>query len=312
MPKKDSIFQSSIYRRSDRFMSLLKHLARKRFYFKEQFRKKDIQFLCKRLGVLPFAFTIKQYRQTTYTRHRNIILKYFAFKGYQPSTHDRKLTKAIESQIYTWENNERIFKFILEWLEFRKIELPTYHNLQSVITLAIRDRNKKIRHRFNLLLGDYHRQALDILMEKQTHDGNEEYLLTSLQSLSPSDSPKQIRANMEKFQIILDLFKAVRLLMRQMNFSDNAIHYFGEFVTASEAYNLNRRADKYLYLACFCIYQRYIFEDWMVRTFLTACKSAVNRASRKEKFDTFYNYMHQKMPFKTNNYGLNNHRVNPF
>ena len=45
-------------------------LARKRFYFKEQFHQKDIQFLCKRLGVLPFAFIAKHYRQTTYTRHR--------------------------------------------------------------------------------------------------------------------------------------------------------------------------------------------------------------------------------------------------
>ena len=74
-----------------------------------------------------------------------------------------------------------------------------------------------------------------------------------------------------------------------MNFSDNAIHYFGEFVTTSKAYNLNRRTDKYLYLACFCIYQRYIFEDWMVRTFLTVCKSAINRAARREKDRLFEN-----------------------
>jgi len=230
-------------------------LARKRFYFKEQFHQRDIQFLCKRLGVLSFAFTPKHYRQTTYTRHRTIILKYFAFKSYQPTIHDRKLIKAIEPQIYAWEDNERIIKFILDWLEFRQIELPTYYNLQSIITLAIRERNKKIRHRFNLLLGDFHRSALDKLVEKQTENGRDEYLITSLQSLSPSDSPKQIRANMEKFQLILNLFKAVQLLMRQMNFSDNAIRYFGEFVTASKAYNLKRRVDKYHYLACFCIYQ---------------------------------------------------------
>lgn len=150
-------------------------LARKRFYFKEQFRQKDIQFLCKRMGVLSFAFTIGQYRQTTYTRHRNIILQYFAFENYQPSIHDHQLMKAVESQIYAWEDNERIFRFILEWLIFRQIELPTYHYLQTIITTATRDRNQKIRQRFNLLLNDYHRQALDVLLEKQTIAGQQTY-----------------------------------------------------------------------------------------------------------------------------------------
>lgn len=74
-----------------------------------------------------------------------------------------------------------------------------------------------------------------------------------------------------------------------MDFSDNAIRYFGEVVTASNAGNLDRRTDKYLYLACFCIYQRSIFEDWMVLTFLNVCKSAINKAARKEKERLFQN-----------------------
>lgn len=264
-------------------------LACKRFYFKEQFRNKDINFLCKRLGIMAFGFDIQQYRQTTYTRHRLIILEYFAFQIYQPTIHNVMLTAAIETQIYSWEDNIRIFQFGLKWLASRNIELPTYHNFQNVITQSIRERNKKIRHRFNQLLQEAHRIALDKLMEKHTENEVEEYVLTSLQNLSPSDSPKQISVNMDKFQQIQTLFETIHLLMKQMNFNDQAIRYFGEFVTASLAANLNRRTDKYLYLACFCMYQRAIFEDWMTLTFLNVCKLAINKANRKEKERLFQN-----------------------
>ena len=270
-------------------------LARKRFYFKEQFRNKDIHFLCRRLGIMDFGFDKSQYRQTTYTRHRTMILEYFAFQIYQPSIHNTMLSDAIKTQVYSWEDNIRIFKFLLQWLEFRNIELPTYHNLQSIITQSIRDRNKAIRQQFNELLQEHHRTALDKLMEKHTQNQREEYVLTLLQNLSPSDSPKQIRANMDKFQQIQTLFEVIHPLMQQMNFSDQAIQYFGEFVTASLAANLNRRTDKYLYLACFSLYQRAIFEDWMTLTFLNVCKLAINRASRKEKERLFeYRKQHEQ------------------
>lgn len=264
-------------------------LARKRFYFKEQFHPKDIKFLCGRLGVLSFGFDGNSYRQTNYTRHRRIILEYFAFNTYRSTVHDILVAQAIESQVYSWEDTGRVFKFILEWLEWRSIELPTYHNLQSIITLSIRERNKKIRWKFNQLLKKPHRITLDKLMVKHMANGREEYVLTVLQNLSPSDSPKQIRANMKKFQLIKTLFEATYSLVKQMGFSDNAIRYFGEFVTASNAGNLDRRTDKYLYLACFCIYQRSIFEDWMVLTFLNVCKSAINKSARKEKERLFQN-----------------------
>jgi len=272
-------------------------LAKKQFYPTELFRDKDIKFLCNRYSCMPFAFDKQRYRETTYTRHRKIILNYFAFKSYQPSVHNQLIVDAIESQIYSWEDNERIFNFIVEWLEWRRIELPTYHNLQTIVTYSIRKRNKHIRIRLNNLLQEHHKEALDQLLEKQTKSGRKEYVLTTIQSLSTSDSPKQIRANMEKYELIQSLFQTIHLLMKQLNFSDNAIRYFGEFVTQSKVFNLARRTDRYLYLAAFCIYQRYIFEDWMTRTFLSVCQSAINKATGKEKERLFQNRRRHNQAF---------------
>lgn len=275
-------------------------LARRRFYPPEQFQENDIRFLCRRLGVLPFAFDAKSYRKSTYTRHRTIILEYFAFKAYQPSFHDELLSNTIEAQIYSWEDNALIFNFMLEWLEWRRIELPTYHNLQIIITRAIRDRNKKIKHKFGQLLEQHHKDQLDKLMVKNTTSGKEEYLLTTLQTLSPSDAPKQIRANLKKLQLIQTVFESSRPLMERMNFSDNAIRYFGEYVSLSKSSNVNRRegVDKYLHLATFCAYQRSIFEDWMACTLLMVCKTSINKASKKEKDRLFQGRKQRRRAFQ--------------
>jgi len=275
-------------------------LARRRFYPTEQFREKDIRFLCRRLGVLSFAFDAKSYRKSTYTRHRMIILEYFAFKTYQPTFHDELLSKAIEAQIYSWEDNALIFDFMLEWLEWRRFELPTYYNLQTIVTHAIRDRNKKIKHKFGQLLEQQHKDQLEKLLVKNATSGKEEYLLTTLQTLSPSDAPKQIRANLEKLQLIQTVFESIGPLMEQMNFSDNAIRYFGEFVSSSKSSNVNRREgiDKYLHLATFCAYQRSIFEDWMARTLLLVCKTSINKASKKEKERLFQGRRQQRRAFQ--------------
>ena len=79
---------------------------------------------------------------------------------------------------------------MLEWLEWRRIELPAYYTLQTIITTCIRDRNRKVRQRFRELLTQEHQKELEKLMEKQVESGREEYILTTLQKLSPSDSPK--------------------------------------------------------------------------------------------------------------------------
>ncbi|MDW3651898.1 MAG: Tn3 family transposase [Bacteroidia bacterium] len=274
-------------------------LAQKRFYSPDQFREKDISFLCKRLGLMSFGFDAKSYRKSTYTRHKAMILEYFAFKPFETSTHGKLLSQAVEAQIYSWEDHALIFEFMLEWLEFRRIERPSYHSFQTILTRAIRDRNKKTREKFDKLLQPKHKEQLDKLLKKQGEEGKEVYLLTSLHSLSPSDTPKQIKKNLEKLQIIQTVFDSIKPLMEAMSFTDNAIRYLGEFVSCSKSSNINRRdpIERYLYLAAFCMYQRSIFEDWMGRTLLMVCKSALNKASRKEKDRLFQERKQQRKAF---------------
>ena len=141
------------------------------------------------------AFDIENYTGSTYKRHRQLILDHFAFQSYQPRTHNLLVKDSIKEQVYSWEDPIFIMNYILEWLEFRHIECPTYYNIQLILTESIRQRNKKVKEKFNQLLNSEQMTALDKLMEKQTDQGKQEYVLTVLHKLSPSDSPNQIKSN---------------------------------------------------------------------------------------------------------------------
>lgn len=275
-------------------------LATKRIYPTEQFNEKDIQYLCNQYGIMPFAFDAAKYKASTFSRHRQIILEHFAFQSYQPKIHNRLVTNAIHEQIHSWEAPRLIVGYVLEWLEWRRIESPSYYNLQLVLTNAIRKRNKEIKQKFGQLISPEQKAALDKLLEKEIDNGKEEYVLTTLHKLSPSDAPKQIRANVEKLEIIQSIFETLQPLLTQLQLNHNAIRHFGEIVQNTESGHIFRKEkiDRYFNLATFCAYQRCIFEDWMVRTLISVCKVARNRATAKQKERLFEGRKQRKKAFQ--------------
>jgi len=276
-------------------------LATKKFYQAKDFRHKDIQFLCKQYGVLLFGFDSDSYKnkRSTYKRHREIILAHFTFQPYQSKIHNPLILDAIKEQIYSWEEYPLIIKYLLDWLEWRRIEKPSYYTLQVVITQSVRNRNKQINEQLKSLLQDHHKETLDQLLTKSEDSGKDEYVLTTLQNLDPSDSPTKIKFNIEKLENIKSIFKTIQPLLLELKLNNNAIQHLGEIVLHSKSWHLARRdeADRYLHLTAFAAYQRAIFEDWMVRTFLSVCTTAINKASNKEKERLFQERKSQRKQF---------------
>jgi TnpA family transposase len=275
-------------------------LATKRFYPPESFHEKDIEYLCKQYNMLPFAFDALAYKGSTYTRHRHVILEHFAFEAFQSKVHNQLINQVIREQIYSWESPQHIFTYILEWLEWQRIELPTYYNLQLIITKANRLRDKKVKQQFAKLLKEEHQVALDQLLEKQNDKGRIEYLFKRLQQLSPSDTPTQIKNNIGKLEIIQSIFEIIRPVLDKLPLNDNAIQHFGEFVKNADSSQIIRKEaiDRYFHLALFCAYQRHVFEDWMARTFISVCKVALNKASAREKERLFEQRKQRKKAFQ--------------
>lgn len=278
-------------------------LARKRFYPTEHFAEKDIAFLCRRIGAWPFAFDEDAYKGSTYTRHRQFILDYFAFEAFQGDRHTELINEVIHEQIYSFEEPARVLNFMLEWLEGRHIEVPTYHTLQLLLTQAIRRRNRTVSQTLERVLEPAHRFALDPLLEldpRKGDGGRGEYLLTRVRALSPADSPKQIRANLEKHDVVQQIHTVLEPVLDQLKLNDKALRFFGELVINSQPFQIQRRRDpdKYLLLVAFCAHQVRVFQDWMTDTLLSVSQSFINKATHEYQQDLFANRSIYKRAFR--------------
>jgi len=264
--------------------------ARSRFFLPTHFTDSDIQFICKRLQINSDDLDLLDYNRKTYNRHRKIILEYFGYAPFKIQTHHPLITELIEKPLWSFDRAALILGYILEWLEFRHIELPSYYMLQTILTIAIRKRNRVLHQKLETLLLDNHRTAMDPLLLKINTEVNQSiYVFMSLKKLIRKDNAKSVRSNIEKHKLIWQIYERTSSLLPKLNLNEAAIRYFGELVIKYKSNQLVRRskADKYLLLLGFTAFQIRQFEDQLVDIFLSACRSAINTAYNNHKEHLF-------------------------
>lgn len=264
--------------------------ARRRFFPINNFEPTDLKFLCKRLGIEYSVDYFENYSPNTYRRHRKIILDYFGYTPFKVSTHHPLITELIEKPLWSFDRAALILGNTLGWLEFRHIELPSYYMLQTILTVAIRKRNRILQQKLDKLLLENHKTALDPLLLKVSTEVNQStYVFMSLKKLIRKDNAKSVRLNIEKHELMLGIYEQINLLLPKLNLNEAAIRYFGELVIKYKSNQIVRRSksDKYLLLLGFTAFQIRNYEDQLVDILLSACRSAINAAYKKHKEHLF-------------------------
>ena len=105
--------------------------------------------------------------------------------------------------LWSFDRVHLILGNTLDWLEHRHIELPSYYTLQTILTIAIRKRDRKLHQTLDKLLQPSHKTALDqLLLKSNIENKGAVYAFTSLKKLIRKDNPKSIRANLDKHEVI--------------------------------------------------------------------------------------------------------------
>lgn len=265
-----------------------------RFFTPARFKDRDIEFVCRRMGVFSFVVDKTTYGWETSSRHRQLILKHFNYHSFDSKTHSNMLKTAVSKMIQSQFRPKLIFNFMVDLLRQKKIELPAYNTLLIIITDAIKAYDDNLRMALQAHLTPQHKTALDKLLKRTTDDkpDNQPYPVTLLKDFDPTDSNKNINANVEKLLLIQSIYEEVHPLIELLKLNGDAIRYYGELVIHYKIYQITRRAElsKYLLLLGFVTYQRYQFEDWLTDTLLVQCKSIFNQVRKefKEKELNFY------------------------
>ena len=173
-----------------------------RFFSPTRFREKDIEFVCRRIGI--FAYAVR--------RHKKLVLQYFNYHPFENQTHAPLLQTAVSKMIQSQFRPKLIFNFMLDWLRQKRIELPTYHSLQNIILEAIKAYDDSLRILLETHLKEEHKAALDKLMERKESASYQPYPITVLKYFDPTDSNKSIQGNVEKLLLILEVYKVIHPL----------------------------------------------------------------------------------------------------
>jgi len=260
--------------------------ARKQFFLPEHFKTSDIQFVGKRLGLLFFDDLLEDYNRKTYNRHRKIILTHFGYDAFKLQKHHLLITQLMNKSLWSFDRPHLILGNILDCLEHRHIELPSYYALQTILTIAIRKRDRTLHQALNKFLQTSHKTALDqLLIKSNSENTGAVYVFTNLKKLIRKDNPKSIRANIDKHELIWQIFEQIKSLPPQLELNEAAIRYFGELVIKYKSSQITQRSlvNKYLLLLGFTAFQIRSYEDQLVDILLSACRGGLNTAHNQHK-----------------------------
>lgn len=271
--------------------------ARRRFFPIQSFRPADIQFFSKRFGQLFFGVDTLTYNRKTYNRHRLIILEHFGYTPFKLSQYHPLILEWIEIPLQSFNRVHLMLGIILEQLEYRHIEQPSYYMLQTILTLAVRKRNRSMQQKLDNLITVEQKAALDTLILRIDEEVEQsKHVFIILKKLIRKDNPKSIRVNIERYNFLWLIYQQTQSLITQLALNEAAIRYFGELVIKYKSNQITRRSvgDKYLLLLGFTAFQVRQFEDQLMDMLLSGSNSAFSAARNTYKSYLFDNRIEQQ------------------
>lgn len=249
-----------------------------RFFVPNKFRERDVERVCKRLGMFAFAVDCTTYSRETYSRHKSLILSHFGYASFDTEQHESILQDAARQMIQSQFRPKLVFDFMLDVLREKRIELPSYRQLQIIISAAIKAYDEVLLNRLETHLTKAQRTVLDSLLAfcptdlpEQFSPKRDTYLLTWLKHFDVKDAQRSLLSNVQRLKQIQTIYQQLSDLIGAMQLNPSAIRHYGELVLHYSVYKIQRRkaSSRYLHLLAFVAFQRWQLEDMIMDSFYT-------------------------------------------
>ncbi|MBF0396370.1 MAG: DUF4158 domain-containing protein, partial [Desulfobacterales bacterium] len=274
-----------------------------KFFNVKKFYQNDIEFVANMLGFSKSEISLNNYSETTYDRHRTIILKNFGFTKFDQDT---KNIVEKEAEILGKKQMRPRFMFLslVNFLKLKKIEVPTFNALAEIITNALKSAEKDLYKKIELHLTIKQKQLLDKLIninisEDQGDVKINRYNITLLKNSNNSTRPAKIRENIKDLICLKELFNVLQSTINILNLEPEVIQFYARIAYKSQVFQLYRQNDsKYLYLLTFVINQYYVLNDILVDTILQSVQMNINTTYRDQKDQIFQTRISKQLAIK--------------
>jgi TnpA family transposase len=227
-------------------------------------------------------------------RHQEIILNNLGWRRFDEAA---KNILAQEASILCSKQTKPRLMFIslVEFLRYKKIEVPTYHAISEIITKSLQDfeKNLIILLKENLEKGD--QKILDELLGEDGYSDEEKenlqlkrYKLTQLKKSHQSVRPLKIKENINDLKSLYTIFHQLQPVISQLGLSSEIIQYYAQIVIKSKIFQMHQREEKrHLFLLAFVLHQFYQLNDLLIETLVQSVFSTIASSVRENK-ENFY------------------------
>ncbi|MBM3611009.1 MAG: Tn3 family transposase [Alphaproteobacteria bacterium] len=241
-----------------------------KFYTPNQFKKYDIDYVARSLGVQKSLF--EGYKKSVASRHRKQIIdlqSWVPFDNTQREKIEAHINWAIPTQIIP----KKVFLSTIDFCWANRIEVPSYSALSTIITNAYNAFERSLVKNLSKSLTKSHYKKMEDLLSLP---------FTQLKNINQSIRPMDIKSSVEEFNTFYEYFNTFKDPIEALNLSDQATEYFGTWVQKSLASQLTRfeKPKTTLHVLSYIKNRLYVRNDFLMDTFLQVVQTTVNKAHK--------------------------------
>ena len=266
-------------------MQLIYFRITNKFFSIDRFNQHDIEIVKNKLKIKNSNITFEKYEKATNTRHRNIILENLGYKKF-----DKKAKNLLDDEACELAKKQIkpkvVFHSLIEFLRYKKIEIPSYNALANIITKAFRKEETILLSIIDNNITKEQKDLLDELLSNINENKLNEriiYKLTTLKKVNQKLKPKSIKKNIDDQRYLKELFYILEPLIFELGLSFDIIKYYAYLVQKYQTRRVKTNNKKYILLIAFIVNQYFYLNDTLTDTFTKSEKENSNGCLRKHK-----------------------------
>lgn len=263
-------------------------------FFPEPYPAADLADVIGKLGFLPGLVALEDYdEKATARRHPKLILDYLGCRAFGPDA-ARDLAQELRGMVRSQTRPKLMLLRSIEFLQSRKIEIPSLATLTDGIMREIRHHQQQLAAALTARLSTPQRTLLDALLAK-ADSGDEppspwqRYRVTLLKRFSQSLRPSRIKANLTDLCTLRELYGQIDTVAESLDLTQEGIRFYATSVLKAQVFQIGRRADvdRHLHMVCFVTHQYYRVQELLVDVLLSCVQTLLNTCQREHK-ERFY------------------------
>ena len=269
-------------------------MSSNKFFSSKSFDQQDVNFIVAKLPTFRSRINLSNYTDTNLKRHKEIILSNLGWSKFDENA--KKILAAEAAILCSKQTKPRLmFISLVEFLRYKKIEVPTYHAISEIITQSLNEFEGHLIVLLKKNLAASDQEILDDLLAEGDEyvDGDKQdlklkrYKLTLLKKSHQSVRPLKIKENIDDLKSLHIIFHQLRPVINRLGLTSEVIQYYAQIVIKSKIFQVYRREEKrHLLLLAFVVHQFYQLNDILIETLMQSVLSTVASSTRenKEKF----------------------------